>query len=212
MSKDYLANLSPSVLNKISENVTNALILARQREQQETSKSREEAALQGEETETPQNTESGYSILKKVFRCEHQGCNKTFRHNKDRLRHYREKHETATIAFHCPVVDCPMGFRHQFNRSDKLRDHLRGQKISSYQWTCSLPECSETTSSKASLHDHLQQHDYNTRQLNRKLLAAYGFTAGGKNYFTAKYTCSIPGCPFGTDYEGAISRHLSSPQ
>jgi len=205
IDKEHLANLPDSVLKEALKNVTEAL------KNRKNPSPRRETASQVRERKTLQTATSRFDTIKGVFTCEHPGCKTTFRRNKDRLRHIRQKYATTEGVFSCPIVDCPAGFGHQYHRSDKLRDHLRGQRVSSYQWTCILPGCFEIASSRTALLDHLGQHDYNTRRLNNKLLTAYGFSGGYYDYLMCNYICSVRGCPFGTDDKAVISSHLSIP-
>jgi uncharacterized C2H2 Zn-finger protein len=203
----YLASLSHSVLKELSKNVAEALIVAKQKA---TQRSREqETPPQLPEGRLPKNAATGSN---NVLRCEQPGCKTTFRRNKDRLRHVRQKHTTDVKTFSCPVVDCPMGHGHKFHRSDKLRDHLRGERISSLEWCCVVPGCFDIVATRFGLIDHLGQHDFETRTSNDRLFVDYGFAAQRRlNYLHARYICSIQGCPFGTDDEAIMLVHLSNP-
>jgi hypothetical protein len=203
---EYLAALPHSVLTEISKNVAEAIVAKQKAIQQ----SREqETPSQLPEGRLPKNAATGANH---VFRCEQPGCKTTFRRNKDRLRHVRQKHTSDVKAFSCPVIDCPKGHGHEFHRSDKLRDHLRGERISSLEWRCVVPGCSDIVATRVGLIDHLGQHDSETRKSNNQLLAEYGFAVNGwHGYLHAKYICSIQGCPFGTDDEATMLGHLSNP-
>ena len=207
----YLARLPHSVLKEISNAVDKALIIAKTETAQKSPEPRQGTQDQLLGGKQLQNIASG---SRGVFRCEHPGCSTIFRRNKDRLRHVRQKHAKDAKTFICPVVDCPMGFKHEFHRTDKLRDHLCGERISSYQWTCVIPGCSEVAASRVGLIDHLGGHDYESRRSNHELLADYGFVPRSTYvgaYFSARYICSIEGCPFGTDDEACMSSHESIP-
>ena len=207
----YLARLPHSVLKEISNAVDKALVIAKTETAQESPEPRQGTQDQLLGSKRLQNTASG---SRGVFRCEHPGCSTIFRRNKDRLRHVRQKHAKDAKTFICPVVDCPMGFKHEFHRSDKLRDHLSGERISSYQWTCVIPDCSKVAASRAGLIHHLGSHDPATRRSDYGLLADYGFVPRSSNaarYFLATYICSIEGCPFGTDDEACMLSHESIP-
>jgi uncharacterized C2H2 Zn-finger protein len=207
----YLTRLPHSVLKEISNAIDKALIIAKTETAQKSPEPRQGTQDQLLGGQKLQNIASG---SRGIFRCEHPGCSTVFRRNKDRLRHVRQKHAKDAKTFICPVVDCPMGFKHEFHRSDKLRDHLSGERISSYQWTCVIPGCSEVTASRDGLINHLGSHDYESRRSNHKLLADYGFVPRPyyvRTYFSARYICSIEGCPFGTDDEACMSSHESIP-
>jgi uncharacterized C2H2 Zn-finger protein len=207
----YLARLPHSVLKEISNAIDKALIIAKTETAQkspEPGQGTQDQLLRGKKL---QNIGSG---SKGIFKCEHPGCNRNFRHNKDRLRHVRQKHAKDAKTFICPVVDCPMGFKHEFHRTDKLRDHLCGDRISSYQWACVIPGCSEVVASRIGLINHLGGHENASRHSNYNLLADYGFvprSTYSAGYFLASHICSIEGCPFGTDDEACISSHESIP-
>ncbi|KAE9368212.1 hypothetical protein N431DRAFT_414487 [Stipitochalara longipes BDJ] len=208
---EYLASLPHSVLKEVSKNVAEALAIAKQAEKKP-AESRGESSLQVHVKRVARNSASKSSTSSNVLKCEHPGCTTTFRRNKDRLRHFRHKHEANIKTFPCPVVDCPSGFGHKFSRSDKLRDHLRTEKILKLvHWSCVLPGCSDILpGGRTGLVDHLGQHDYDTRKSNRKLLVDYGFTCDvWYDYFWARNICSIPGCPFGTDDNDVMNAHLS---
>jgi uncharacterized C2H2 Zn-finger protein len=207
----YLARLPHSVLKEISSAVDKALIITKTETAQKSPEPRQGTQDQLLGGQKLQNIASG---SRGIFRCEHPGCSTVFRRNKDRLRHVRQKHAKDAKTFICPVVDCPMGFKHEFHRSDKLRDHLSGERISSYQWTCVIPGCSEVTASRDGLINHLGSHDYASRRSNYDLLADYGFVPrsfSAEPYFLAPYICSVEGCPFGTDDEACMSSHESIP-
>jgi len=71
-----------------------------------------------------------------------------------------------------------MNLLSKFHRSEKLRDHLRAQKVlNAIHWSCVLPGCSEILGGRVSLIDHLGQHEYKTRKFNGKLLMDYGFVS-----------------------------------
>lgn len=197
MTKRHLEKLDLSVLQQLSKDVCEALILSKKRKQ--------DALLRHEQNKAPELQELGR------LRCEYSECNRTFRHNKDRLRHTRQYHSTDARKFVCPVVDCNLGFRHTYTRVDKLRAHLGGKKISALQWACFLPGCSEIAVNRAYLYDHIQKHNYVDRSHSRILLMDYGFAVPWNDYLFAMYTCNIPGCPFGTSFERAMSEHLSIP-
>jgi hypothetical protein len=205
---EYLASLPPAVLKELSKNVAQALAAAKQARKKPV-ESGEESILQVHGKRAAQSSASTSSS--DTLRCEHPGCTITFRRNKDRRRHFRYKHKSSTKTFICPVVNCPSGFGHKFLRSDKLRDHLRGQKLRLIDWSCVLPGCSEISRGRAGLIDHLGQHDYNTRVSNKKLFTDYGFASHmlGGGYLLAAFICSVPGCPFGTGDKDAINAHLS---
>lgn len=201
-NKDHLVNLPQSVLKQLSKDVAGALKIIKEKEQQKSRESREKAAKRLRQEKILQKATT-------IFKCEHPGCNTTFRRNSERLRHIREKHTATTEAFSCPVVDCPMGLRHKFHRIDKFRDHLRGQKISSYPWACILPGCSEIAPNKVGLIDHFSQHDFQTRGPLRSLLKDYGLDRREKlSYLLAVYLCRIQGCRFGTDSILYLSNHM----
>ena len=211
-AKEHLANLPRSVLKGISKNVAEALLISNQKEQ------KNPLDFRGDILEVParkalQNASTTPSTVHNVYKCEHPGCKTTFRHNKDRLRHFRQKHTTSTKAFSCPVVHCPTGHGHKFHRSDKLRDHLRSVKISCFiHWACVLPDCSEIARGKTGLIDHLGQHDYETRKKHSRLLRDYGLASSWScDYFWAGHICNVQGCPFGTDDKDAMDHHLSIP-
>jgi hypothetical protein len=124
VNKAQLVNLPQSVLEQLSKDLAGALKTKKEIEHQKSRESREKAAEGRRQTRILQKATA-------VFKCEHLGCNTTFRRNNERLRHVRVKHTATTKAFFCPVVDCPQGLRHKFHRPDKFREHLRGQKISS---------------------------------------------------------------------------------
>lgn len=203
---EYLAALPHSVLTEISKNVAEAIVAKQKAIQQ----SREqETPPQLPEGRPPKNAATGANH---VFRCEQPGCKTTFRRNKDRLRHVRQKHTADVKTFSCPVIDCPKGHGHEFHRSDKLRDHLRGERISSLEWCCVVPGCSDIVATRVGLIDHLGQHDFETRKSNNRLFVEYGFALHSRyNYLHAGYICSIQGCPFGTDDEATMLGHLSNP-
>jgi hypothetical protein len=205
---EYLASLRSPVLKELSKNVAQALAAAKQARKKPV-KSGEESILQVHGKRAAQSSASKSST--DTLRCEYLGCTITFRRNKDRRRHFRYKHKPSTRTFICPVVDCPSGSGHKYLRSEKLRDHLRAQKLALIDWSCVLPGCSETSRGRAGLIDHLGQHDYNTRVSNEKLLAEYGFASYmfGGGYLLATFICSVPGCPFGTSNKDAINAHLS---
>lgn len=207
----YLARLPHSVLKEISKTVDKALTIAETETAQKSLEPRQGTQNQLLGGKQLQNIASG---SRGVFRCEHPGCSTIFQRKKDQLRHVRQKHAKNAKTFICPVVDCPMGFKHGFHRTDKLRDHLRGERISSYQWTCVIPYCSEVADSKAGMINHIGGHDYASRRSNYGLLTDYGFIPGSNrssDYFLARYICSIEGCPFGTDDEACMSSHESIP-
>jgi uncharacterized C2H2 Zn-finger protein len=203
---DYLAALPHSVLTEISKNVAEVIVAKQKAIQQ----SREqETPPQLPEGRLPKNAATGANH---VFKCEQPGCKTTFRRNKDRLRHVRQKHTADVKTFSCPVIDCPMGHGHKLHRSDKLRDHLRGERISSLEWCCVVPGCSDIVATRVGLIDHLGQHDFETRKSNNQLLVEYGFAVNRwQDYLHAEYICSIQGCPFGTDDEATMLGHLSNP-
>ena len=203
-NKEHLVNLPQSVLKQLSKDVAGALKSTREKEQQKSRESRKKAAEQLRQRKMLQKATT-------VFKCEHPGCNTTFGRNNERLRHIREKHTATTQAFVCPVVNCPMGLTHKFYRIDKLRDHLRGQKISSYPWGCILPECSEIAPNKAGLIEHFGQHDFRTRRHQLlPLISDYGLNPHGElNYLSVAYLCSIQGCRFGEYTIFALSNHMS---
>lgn len=201
LTRRYLENLDPSVLKQLSKDVSEALILSVQRKQ--------ENLPQHERNKSPEVHGSGTTGDR--LRCEYPECNGTFRHNKDRLRHARHFHLADAEKFVCPVVDCTLGFRHTYTRADSLRAHLTGKKISALQWSCFLPGCSEIAANRACLRDHIQRHDFASRSICIGLLITFGFAADDDDYLVAKYTCNIPGCPYGTLYEEAMSEHLSIP-
>ncbi|PMD41860.1 hypothetical protein L207DRAFT_511623 [Hyaloscypha variabilis F] len=207
---EYLKSLPCSVLKELSKNVAKALATAKQ-VRKELVESTGESNLQVHGKRAARNTASKSSTTSDLLRCEHPGCTTTFRRNKDRLRHFRSKHESNAKTFRCPVVDCPSGFGHVFTRSDKLRDHLRAEKtLNLTNWCCVLPGCSEILGDRAGLIDHLGQHDYGARHSNRKLITDYGFAYDRWNdYLLARYICSIPGCPFGTYNKDHMNAHLS---
>ena len=203
----YLATLPHSVLKELSKNVAEALIVAKKKATQQPHE--QEAPSQLPEGRLPKNAATGPNH---VFRCEQPGCKTTFRRNKDRLRHVRQKHTSDVKTFSCPVIDCPMGHGHKFHRSDKLRDHLRGEKISSLEWCCVVPGCSDIVATRVGLIDHLGQHDFETRKSNKRVLIENGFAVNKYyDYLHAKHICSIQGCPFGTDDEATLLGHLSNP-
>jgi uncharacterized C2H2 Zn-finger protein len=206
----YLTRVPHSVLKEISNAVDKALTIAKTKTAQKSLEPRQDTQGQLLGGQQLQNITSG---SKGVFRCEHPGCNRIFRHNKDRLRHVRQKHSEDAKTFICPVVDCPMGFKHEFHRTDKLRDHLSGERISSYQWTCVIPDCSKVAASRADLINHLGGHDALLRYRCYKVLRDYGFVphSAYSSYFLANYICSIEGCPFGTGDEDCMSSHESIP-
>jgi hypothetical protein len=204
---DYLATLPHSVLKELSKNVAEALIVAKKKATQQPRE--QETPSQLPEGRLPKNAATGPNH---VFRCEQPGCKTTFRRNKDRLRHVRQKHTSDVKFFSCPVIDCPMGHGHKFHRSDKLRDHLRGEKISFLEWCCVVPGCSDIVATRVGLIDHLGQHDFETRKSNKRLLIENGFAVNEwHDYLHAKYICSIQGCPFGTDDKATMLGHLSNP-
>ena len=207
---EYLASLPCSVLKELSKNVAEALATAKKGRKLPV-ESGGESNLQVHGKRATRSAASKLSTTNDVLRCEHPGCTTTFRRNKDRLRHFRHKHESNTKTFPCPVVDCPSGFGHKFTRSDKLREHLRTEKtLSLIHWSCVLPGCSEIPGGRADLIDHLGQHDYGTRRYNERLLVDYGLACDKLGeYLKAKNICSIPGCPFGTDDKDAMNAHLS---
>ncbi|CZR60750.1 uncharacterized protein PAC_10646 [Phialocephala subalpina] len=201
--KYCLVNLPQSVLKQLSKDVAEALRITKEKEQQKSRESREKAA---ERLRQEKILQKGTT----VFKCEHPGCNTTFRRNSERLHHIRDQHTGTTKAFFCPVVDCPMGLRHKFHRIDKFRDHLRGQKISSYPWACTLPGCSKIAPNKAGLIDHFGQHDFQTRRQLSYLLEDYGLNPHRKlDYLAAEYLCSIQGCKFGAYNVVYLSNHMS---
>jgi Rieske Fe-S protein len=206
---EYLASLPCSVLKELSKNVAEALAAAKQAKKKPV-ESGGENSLQVHGKRAARSTASDASIISDVLRCKHPGCTTTFRHNKDRLRHFRHKHESNTKTFACPVVDCLSGFGHTFPRSDNLRHHLRAEKtLNLIHWSCVLPGCSEILEGRAGLIYHLGQHDYDTRKSNQKLLMDYGFASDSySNYLWAENVCSIPGCPFGTHHKDAMDAHL----
>ncbi|KAH8784420.1 hypothetical protein BGZ57DRAFT_852223 [Hyaloscypha finlandica] len=202
----YLATLPHSVLKELSKNVAEALVIAKKKAIQQPRE--QETASQLPEGRLPKNAATGPNH---VFRCEQPGCKTTFRRNKDRLRHVRQKHTSDVKTFSCPVIDCPKGHGHKFHRSDKLRDHLRGERISSLEWCCVLPGCFDIVATRVGLIDHLGQHDFETRKSNKRLLVEYGFAVNKwRDYLYAKHICSIQGCPFGTDDEATMLGHLSN--
>jgi uncharacterized C2H2 Zn-finger protein len=207
--KDYLASLPPSVLQKLFSNVGEALRISTEKAQ-EPLEPGVPSAIQTDKGKR-QTVATRSSFGNEALKCEHPGCKTTFRRNKDRLRHVRHKHTANSDEFSCPVVDCPKGFGHKFHRSDKLRDHLRGEKISSLQWTCILPGCCEVAPNRARLLDHLGQHDYCTRRSNYSLLVDYDFASRGRQYLMAAYVCTIQGCPFSTNNKATMSSHASTP-
>jgi hypothetical protein len=207
---EYLASLPCSVLKELSKNVAEALATAKQVKKKPV-ESVEENSLQVHGKRAAGSIASKSSAISDLLRCGHPGCTITFRHNKDRLRHFRHKHESNSKKFACPVVDCLSGFGHIFPRSDKLRDHLRAEKtLNLTHWSCVLPGCSEILEGRAGLIYHLGRHDYDTRISNQKLLMDYGFASDSyRNYLWARNVCSIPGCPFGTNHKDAMDEHLS---
>lgn len=208
---EYLASLPHSVLKDLSKNI--AEVLTAKQARKESVASRGENGLQLDGERAACGTASGSNTINDVLKCEYPGCTTTFRRNKDRLRHFRNKHKSNTKTFPCPVVNCPSGLGHKFHRSDKLRDHLRTEKILKLiHWSCVIPGCSEILGDRAGLIDHLGQHDYITRGSNQKLLMDYGFASRHwQGYLGARYICSIPGCPFGTDNEDIMDAHLLIP-
>jgi hypothetical protein len=205
----YLANLPHSMLKELSKTVGKALTIAKQKAEQKSRESRQEPSPELLRERELKNVATG---VNNILRCEHLGCKTTFRRNKDRLRHARHKHSTNLKTFSCPMMDCPMGLGHRFYRADKLRDHLGGEKIASYQWTCVISGCSEIAASRAGLINHLEGHDLEARKSNYELLRDYGLVSRlGKNYFLARYICGMEGCPFGTDDKASMSGHSSIP-
>ena len=207
---EYLASLPRSVLKELPKNITKALATPKQASN-EAIESRGESSLQALGKRAARSAASKSSTISAVLRCEYAGCTTTFGRNKDRRRHFRHKHGSNTKTFPCPVVDCPSGFGHQFDRSDKLREHLRTKKILDLiYWSCVIPGCSEIPGGRASLIDHLGQHDRNTRRSNENLLKDYGFASRNvSDYLWAEYICSIPECPFGADDKDNMDAHLT---
>jgi hypothetical protein len=202
-NKEDLVNLPLPVLKQLSKDVAGALKSTRAKEQQKSRESRKNAAEQLRQRKMLQKATT-------VFKCEHPGCNTTFGRKNERARHIREKHTVTTEAFFCPVVDCPMGVGHKFHRIDKLRDHLRGQKISSCPWSCLLPECSEIAPNKASLFEHFGQHDFGTRRQILLLLNYYGLNPHRElDYLSERHLCGIQGCRFGGNSIFSLSNHMS---
>ncbi|KAE9373667.1 hypothetical protein N431DRAFT_438878 [Stipitochalara longipes BDJ] len=199
-NKDHLAKLPQSVLKQLAKEVAEALRTTKEIDQQKSRESREKAAELLRQEKMLQKATT-------VLKCEHPGCNTTFRRNSERLRHTREKHTATTKAFFCPVVDCPKGFKHKFHRIDKFRDHLRGQKISSYPWACILPGCSEIAPNKDGLIEHFRQHDILTRRRLDSILRDYGFKE--LDYLAADYLCSFQDCKFGAHFISSLSNHMA---
>jgi hypothetical protein len=198
------------VLKELSKNVAKALATAQQ-VRKEPVEPTGGSNLEVHGKKAARSTASKSSTDSDVLGCEHTGCTTTFRRNKDRRHHFRNKHESNTKTFPCPVADCPSGFGQTFRRSEKLRDHLCAQKVLNLtHWSCVLPGCSEILGGRASLIDHLRQHEYDTRESNQKLLMDYGFASWRLyDYMWAEYICSIPGCPFGADGKHTMDAHLS---
>lgn len=201
----YLADLPESVLKELSKNVAEALIIAKH-------KTKEESPQHGEETATLPLEMRQPQIISDAISCGHKGCKINFRRNKDRLRHIREKHAAVIARFSCPVIDCSMGYGHKFHRADKLRDHLRGEKIACHQWSCVIPGCLEIAATRSALINHLGQHDLDTRRANFRLLRDYELGPRSREgYFQSRYICNVEGCPFGSDDECTMSSHRSIP-
>jgi hypothetical protein len=160
------------VLQQLSKDVSEALILSKKRKQ--------DALLRHEQNKAPEVQGSGR------LRCEYSECKRTFRQNKDRLRHTRQYHSTDARMFVCPVVECHLGLMHTYTRADKLRAHLGGKKISALQWACFLPGCSVIAVSRACLHDHIQKHNHAERWNSGDLLMDYGFATHPADYLLAK--------------------------
>ena len=214
---EFLKSLPHHLLQEISKNVSEALLLSDQARKDSLEPPPKSRLGQLRGANNSPNAAGGSKAVTEVLRCEHPGCKTTFRRNKDRLRHFRQKHSMTAKSLACPVVHCrgrrgPSG--HKFHRSDKLRDHLRSAGTLEFlHWACVIPGCSYIADrGRESLIDHLGQHDYHTRKTNSNLLSDYGFGPQRLgDYFWAKYICNVPGCPFGTDEKDAMQEHLATP-
>lgn len=96
-------------------------------------------------------------------------------------------------------------------RSDKLRDDLRGKAVSTNTWRCIIPDCPETAVNKSRWLDHIKQHDQETRCDNMSRLTAYGLNELYGQYLRLQYLCKRSGCPFGTNTSGVMDEHLLIP-
>jgi hypothetical protein len=109
--------------------------------------------------------------------CEFPGCTIKFSCKKDRNRHFRLKQQ-ANEGYRCPFLHCSMGTGHRIQRRDKLREHLRRKGEESSPWQCILPGCLAVTRDRATLIDHLSQHDCIVRLAHQQLLIDYSFITG----------------------------------
>jgi hypothetical protein len=203
-----LANLSERQLEDLENKIAQAR-LAKQQTPLESLTSIVEAP-RVTNVEKPDKVRNLSQKKKQILVCEYEGCNSTFSRRKDRTRHVRNKHSEAP-GFVCPIIDCPMGTRHTMQRSDKLRDHLRGKAVSCYTWLCVIPGCSETAMNKSRWLIHMAQHDVETRRANRSRLNDYGFKEFYRRYSMCHYLCQRPGCPFGTNKSEVMNEHLLIP-
>jgi uncharacterized C2H2 Zn-finger protein len=204
-----LANLPEHQLESIAKDVAHALVLVKQKKIKGSPKP-VEAGSRVQTINKPDKVEEEPQNKTKVFKCEYSGCNTTFRRNKDRTRHVFNKHQ-GNSGFACPIIDCPMGTGHTVERSDKLRDHLRGKAASSRTWRCVLPGCSATGVNKTWWFNHVKQHDQETRVANRHLLTSYGYKEHYGPCLTVGQLCSRRGCPFGTKSSADMDQHLLIP-
>jgi uncharacterized C2H2 Zn-finger protein len=204
-----LADLSEVQLENIAKDDTQALALAKQKRLQGSVKS---AKLEGhnKKTEKVDKVGKGSQNKRPLLKCEHPGCNTTFRRNKDRTRHVRNKHQ-ENPGFTCPIVDCLMGAGHALQRADKLRDHLRGKSAFSRTWRCVIPGCSETGGNRSWWFDHVAFHDFQMRFASMNLLTSYGYNEFYQGYFMSNHLCIRRGCPFGTKSSAAMEEHRLVP-
>jgi hypothetical protein len=204
-----LADLSESQLENIAKDVAQALALAKQKRIQGSVKP---ATLerQNSNADKMNKGEKGSQKKRPLLECEHPGCSTTFRHNKDRTRHVRNKHQEAP-GLACPILDCTMGTGHIMTRLDKLRDHLRGKGALSRTWRCVIPDCSTIGENKSWWFEHVAHHDQETRVANKDLLTNYGYRDFYGGYLTSIHLCRRRGCPFGTNLSAAMDEHLLIP-
>lgn len=153
--------------------------------------------------------------------CEFPGCTTKFSRKKDRNRHFRLKHQ-ANEGFRCPFVHCSMGTGHKIQRRDKLREHLRQKGMEFSPWQCILPGCFAVACDRATLIDHLGQHDRIDRLSHQQRLIDYSFITGDLHpgsyydkpplgYLTCSFICEVRGCPFGTNSHDDMTTHRSVP-
>ena len=145
----------------------------------------------------------------KPFKCDFDGCNKTFTTKGSLKKHKEYIHGNTSLLYKCPIDSCNKSFKHK----DILKNHMKTHSDNCY--SCDWPGCEYSTNVEHNLKMHRRKHQSANNfvcdwpECVKRFKTKENLYQHTRVHLNDKrYVCHWPGCEFRTVHLHSFSQHM----